>query len=231
MLPMTAMRHRLTKSFHREDPSPPEHLGTSSPEDRLDWMTALLDGNRMRVHLGGRDRTGMILHLSRLVFEHGLSIQESSVTRLQDQSGSIFLITGPPEQLRKLSERLEGESDRVLEGEVISPYKVFDLTINVPDRNGLILDVCTILKEYKVNIKSQTSFVYPDLDDLWWAHIHTRVEVTRERISDMQRMERELDEMCRKAYEDQSSGTPDHLDLSGWLVALRERQGGGTDSP
>jgi glycine cleavage system regulatory protein len=173
----------------------------------------------------------MILYLSRLVFELGLSIQESSVTRLQDQSGSIFLITGPLEQLRKLSDRLEGESHFVLEGEVISPYKVFDLTLNVPDRNGLILDLCTTLKEYKVNIKSQTSFVYPDLDDLWWAHIRTRVEVTRERLSDMERMERELDEMCRKAYEDQFPETASYLDLSGWLVTLRERQGGGTDSP
>lgn len=216
MLPMTTQRLR---------PGDPAPLATR--DGRLDRMTTILDSNRMRIHLGGRDRTGIILYLSRLVYEHGLSIQESNVTRLQDQNGSIFLVTGPFDGLSRLSERIESDRDRTLDGEVISPFRVFDLIVNVPDRPGLMLDVCTILRDFKVNIKSMTSFVYVDADDVWWARIHTRVEVTRERMKDMPRMQRQLDQTLRSFYDETLRGSPGYFDFAGWNVTLRERPGTG----
>jgi glycine cleavage system regulatory protein len=191
---------------------------------RLDRMTAILEDNRMRVQLGGKDRVGILLYLTRLVYEYDLDICVGNVNRLQDESVSSFLVTGPTEQLCLLAERLENERDQTLEGEVITPFKVFDLTINVPNRNGLILNLCVLLRDYKVNIKSLTGWLYKDLDDREWACIKTRVEVTREMTEQMPQLQRDLDTKLRSEFGLGGTEEPDDFDMDDWRVVLKERR-------
>jgi glycine cleavage system regulatory protein len=189
---------------------------------RLDRMTAILEGNQMRVQLGCGDMIGIVFYLSRLVYEYGLSIDDSSLCRLQDENGSMFLVTGSMDRLRKLANRLNREKNLPVEGEVITPYKVFDLLIDVPDRSGLIFDACTIFKNYKVNIKSMTSFLHLGSDDLMWACIKARLEVSREKFQAMSRMRDEIERKFQDAYDTYILGTPAFFSYKGWRVQLDE---------
>jgi glycine cleavage system regulatory protein len=190
---------------------------------RLDRMTAILEDNRMRVQLGGKDRLGILLYLTRLVYEFGLDINVGNVSRMQDESVSAFLVTGPTETLRLLADRLESEREQTLEGEVIVPFKTFDLTVTVPNRNGLILDLCELFRNRKVNIKSLNGWLYMDLDDNEWACIKARVEVTREMVGHMQKLEQDLDETLRNGYD---PGDLDGLDLDDWRAKFKEPRPG-----
>src|SRR5689334_19202812 len=87
-------------------PLPPSPTPTTIRE-QLCRMVVVLNDNRMTVSLTGKDRTNIILHISELAKNHGLSIREGIGNRLQSRHGSFFLITGPRKKLIRLARELE----------------------------------------------------------------------------------------------------------------------------
>jgi len=201
----------LAESYH-VDPS------SRVVNQQLSRMVAVLKDKRMTISLMGRDRTNIILYLSALVAKYGLNISESYATRLQREHGSFFLITGPMKRLQSLARRLKSDRHKIIEGESIIPYKIFDLTLMVPDRVGLIHQICSTFQKRRFNIRTLWSFVYPEFepeldgDDLvppspishqahsWWAFIQARVEVSQDGLQDMTRLKEELRNDLRSLY-------------------------------
>jgi predicted amino acid-binding ACT domain protein len=206
---------------------------------RLGRMMALLEDKRMTISLMGRDRTGIVLYLSRLVAEHDLNIDEVYGTKLQREHGSFFLITGPDDKLQSLAHQLEEEKDNPIEGEAIIPHKVYDLTFIVPDCVGLIHRISSALEKRRINIRTLWSFVYPRLpeEDLdlsdpvqhslgpLQAYIAFGIEVGEDTKDVMRRLEQDLRTELRELYS--SKGTLCG-DQGSWKISLKERR---PDSP
>jgi len=239
-MPTGATTFRRTKIGYKRHESNrrEERTGTDrAVHGQLNRLVVILEDNSMSLAFTGRDQTQIILYISRLVTEYELSICESLGSRLQDEHCSFFLVTGHPDRLRKLAHRLEEEKDLPIEGEFVTPYKLFDMKLLVPDRVGLIHDVCLVLKDLGVNIKSLQSLSYSDspedLDlscppsgqtDRLWGYIWIRLEGGRDQLKKMPRLEQLLLEKLRSGYEP-GELTPD--DPAGWKISLEERRPGG----
>jgi glycine cleavage system regulatory protein len=210
---------------------------------QLNRMVEVLEDNRMTISLMGEDRTNIIFYLTELVKECSLNIDESYGTKLQEEHGSFYLVTGPPNRLRTLARRLEDDKDKTVEGESIIPCEMFDLTIRVPDRTNLIHGICSVFKKHRINIRTLWSFLCPDLGDdferdgfdpsgpqlgqpdPWWAFIQIRVEVSQDGLRDRARLREELWKELQSLY------SPEQLapkNLKHWKVIVKQRQ---LDSP
>lgn len=225
-------RESLRPTFGRFTKGPVSPRTVDQPLHRM--VVQFLDDNLLVVCLMGEDRTGLVHHLSRQVADLGLNIDESYGTRLQSKHASFFLISGRREDLRLLARSLKKGRHDMLKGRIVLPSKLYDLTVRGPDRVGLICDICTLLKEYDINIRTLDSFAYmnseegrsPGSDLLWTGYIHVRLEVSEERLSDLSLFEQRLYTLLNS----EATGEPRHS-TPPWEITLEERQLPDKDSP
>lgn len=192
-------------------------------------VAKFLEDNCLLVCLTGEDRTGIIHHLSRLVTDFGLNIDESYGTRLQSKHGSFFLVSGPNDMLRLLAKTLKKGRHELLKGRVILPCKIYDMTVEGPDRVGLICDISTVLKDFHLNILTLRSFSYLksehgrslDRESEWSGYIHIRFEAGEEQLDQLPRLKKEVHELLHRS----SPSSRNQWDPPGsWQIGLEERR-------
>ncbi|MEG3637975.1 glycine cleavage system protein R [Magnetococcus sp. PR-3] len=119
------------------------------------------------LQLSGQDRPGIVAEVTRVLFETGCNIEDSSMTRLSGQF-TIMLVLSPPEDV--ICEKLEAKLKPVVirfelahliteltEAQVEEPEDVDEeesFLINVlgADRPGIVYHVAQLLADKSVNI-------------------------------------------------------------------------------
>jgi len=110
----------------------------------------------------GEDRTNIIRDITEAVFECGVSVDGSFCNHLGPYSCCFFLLRAEnPRDLRELIARLGGtEYERAIprfvprDGKKIIPDEFFDLTVEGPDKVGMLFKVCETFARKNINILS-----------------------------------------------------------------------------
>jgi glycine cleavage system transcriptional repressor len=117
----------------------------------------------------GQDRPGVVAEVTRLIYESGCNLEDSSMTLLMDEFAMILLFTGKSETLEEdLSRecrRLEKEKGisaffRALEKRTVRRETGFSrhaLHVEGIDQAGIVYRVSRHLAEYGVNIANLSS--------------------------------------------------------------------------
>lgn len=112
----------------------------------------------------GEDRPGVVADVTEVIYEHGCNLEDSSMTRLEDEFTMIFLCTGQgerlEEQLSRACRRLEREKGisaffRVVEEHDVNRKKRFSthtLHIEGVDHAGIVYNVSKYLATHHINI-------------------------------------------------------------------------------
>jgi glycine cleavage system transcriptional repressor len=117
----------------------------------------------------GTDRPGVVAEVTRLIYESGCNLEDSSMTMLMDEFAMILLFTGKgedlSEELSRECRRLEKEKGisaffRILEGERVrreSGYSRHTLHVEGVDHTGIVYRVSRHLADYGINIANLSS--------------------------------------------------------------------------
>ncbi|KPK92784.1 MAG: hypothetical protein AMJ94_04450 [Deltaproteobacteria bacterium SM23_61] len=114
----------------------------------------------------GRDRPGIVAHVSRVLYHHRCSIEELAQTVLRGQFAMILIASlGEGTPIRVLRDEFSGLSRntgleinlRELESEDLVPYQAgesepFIITVRGEDRPGLVFGITEVLAERGINI-------------------------------------------------------------------------------
>jgi glycine cleavage system transcriptional repressor len=119
----------------------------------------------------GKDRPGVVEDVSRLLFEHGCNLEDSSMTRLADEFAVILLFTnrkaGVEQGLERECRRLERERGisayfREAQKEAPEPERRRNLTtirVEGIDHTGIVFNVSRFLSANGINIENLSSEV------------------------------------------------------------------------
>lgn len=114
----------------------------------------------------GPDRPGIVAALSRVLFEHGCNLEESSMTRLKGEFAILLLVTRPEAVVRESLEQAIVGSARSLgltavireltPGEMAhgddSATEPFTLVLYGADRPGLVFRITEAAAHHQINI-------------------------------------------------------------------------------
>jgi glycine cleavage system transcriptional repressor len=120
----------------------------------------------------GKDRIGFVADISRVIYENGCNLEDSTMTNVADEFALILLFSGREDghledQLAKDCRRLEKEKDisayiRPLSSQTAAPKKVFSshsLHVEGLDQAGIVHKVSQYLADNNINIASLNSKV------------------------------------------------------------------------
>jgi glycine cleavage system transcriptional repressor len=121
----------------------------------------------------GKDRPGVVADVTRIVYENGCNLEDSTMTLLMDEFAMILLFTGKgdtlSDDLSHECRRLEKEKDisaffRVLGNRSVSRNTGFSrhtLHVEGIDHTGIVYHVSHHLAEHGINIASLSSHREP----------------------------------------------------------------------
>lgn len=120
---------------------------------------------KMALTAVGRDRPGIVAGVSRVLFEHGCNLEDSSMTILEGEFAMILLVSVPDEarveDLRQDLEAAAAELHLVLAlrdlpepppGNPPEPSRPCMLTVYGADQPGIVYQVTRLLAERGVNV-------------------------------------------------------------------------------
>ena len=114
----------------------------------------------------GEDRQGFVADVTRVIYEHGCNLEDSTMTKLEDEFAMIFLCSGRDEQLEeqlsRACRRLEREKGisvflRPVErphAKAGKTYVTRTLHVEGIDHAGIVYHVSQYLAEQQVNISN-----------------------------------------------------------------------------
>lgn len=186
----------------------PKHCDRASVLHR-----AVFPGGSNRVHLSfaGIDRVGMIQHIAQCTAALRVNIVGGFTTRVLDRfSGSYLVAEGDKADLQELRRQLKIHKKEAVPGKQILAVKAYELSYQGPDKVGLLLGISKVLTEHDVNIVTMggdTTVDEPEGDDVIEnieelgrvATIEMRIEVPREQVANVKRMEAKLKALEPKA--------------------------------
>jgi glycine cleavage system transcriptional repressor len=118
----------------------------------------------------GKDRSGFVADISRVIYENGCNLEDSTMTGISDEFALILLFSGREEgdledQLAKDCRRLEREKGisafiRPVSSETAEPKEVFSshtLHIEGLDQAGIVYKVSRYLADNNINIANLNS--------------------------------------------------------------------------
>jgi glycine cleavage system transcriptional repressor len=114
----------------------------------------------------GRDRPGIVADLTRVLFERGCNLEESSMTRLKGEFAILLLLTLPEKETRESLEKAVGEAARGMGLQVLvreltaeemaaeddSSTVPYTLVVYGADRPGIVFRVTEAAAAHKLNI-------------------------------------------------------------------------------
>jgi glycine cleavage system transcriptional repressor len=112
----------------------------------------------------GLDRPGFVADVTQIIYEHGCNLEDSTMTRLEDEFAMILLCAGQgeglEEQLSKACRRLEREKGisvffRSIESPKVArkkPFSTHILHVEGVDHAGIVYKISKYLAEYRINI-------------------------------------------------------------------------------
>jgi glycine cleavage system transcriptional repressor len=114
----------------------------------------------------GHDRPGIVAGITRVLFEHGCNLQESSMTRLAGQFSCILMLTAPDHlDMQAVTSALEAEAAvlgltvqlRPLQAVADAPARdlrdtPYIVSLYGADKPGLVYRVVSLLAQREVNI-------------------------------------------------------------------------------
>ncbi len=120
----------------------------------------------------GKDRIGFVADLSRVIYENGCNLEDSTMTNVADEFALILLFSGREDggledQLEKDCRRLEREKGisafiRPVSSETAAPKKAFSshtLHVEGLDQAGIVYKVSRYLADNNINIANLNSKV------------------------------------------------------------------------
>jgi glycine cleavage system transcriptional repressor len=119
----------------------------------------------------GPDRPGFVADVTQLIYEHGCNLEDSTMTKLEDEFAMIFSFTSQQadveEQLAKACRRLEREKRISAFLRSVPPHdlqtrrNVFTgmLTVEGVDHVGIVYRVSRYLADHQINIRDVQSKV------------------------------------------------------------------------
>jgi len=179
---------------------PPKRQNDSAPR-RLDYngplhRSSFMGDSFLQLTMCGKDRTGMIRHISRLASERHANIDSGFTCRLRDQyAGAYFLLSGDTANLELLQEELKRTELEHVDGNQILPAKLFEIEFEGQDRIGLLRDLTNTLFSRDINIVTMKLEVIDDLESPKVVVVHMRVEVPEEQLSVLSGPERWLQQL------------------------------------
>ncbi len=161
----------------------------------------------------GKDRLGFIADVSRVIYENGCSLEDSTMTRLADEFTMIFLVEGQEEDAREtLLNRLTQECRRLemekgisafvrpITGKNASPKRevsIYTLHVEGLDQAGIVYRISQYLAGHQVNITSfeSRSTPSPQTGAAMYA-IHLRIEIPKN--ANPEKLEEGLNQVCNE---------------------------------
>ncbi len=111
----------------------------------------------------GRDRPGIVASVTKVLFEHDCNIEDSSMTRLQDEFAIILIMTAPDsidmDSLREELKRIEGLMSLTIHLKEIEegpaargPGSTHIVSVSGYDKPGIVHKTADFLSEWGINI-------------------------------------------------------------------------------
>jgi glycine cleavage system transcriptional repressor len=114
----------------------------------------------------GSDRPGIVSSLSRVLFEHGCNLEESSMTRLKGEFAILLLVTLPESESREALERAVATAGASLGLTIVtreltlaemaaeddSKTEPYTLVVYGADRPGIVFRVTEAAARHSINI-------------------------------------------------------------------------------
>lgn len=167
--------------------------------------------NRFALGIIGADRPGIVAAVTKVLFEQGCTIADSSMTILTDHFAMMLVIDGPSEvnvaSLESALVTTARQLDLVVTVRAV-PARVDTHTAGAPymlsvygaDRPGIVYRIAALLAAKEVNITDLNTRVIGDPDDPVYAML---LEVTLPGSVDRDRLEAELgalaEDLCVEA--------------------------------
>jgi len=124
----------------------------------------------------GEDRPGIVADLTRVLYEEGFNIEDSSMTRLNNEFAVMLIVTAEKEvtdkELKEKFKKVERERDlliniREIPQEVFEGKReigdVYNLVVYGADRPGIVYKVAKLLAEKNINIADLRTEKSPEI--------------------------------------------------------------------
>ncbi len=103
----------------------------------------------------GRDRPGIVAEVTKILYERGCNIEDSSMTRIEDEFVIMLIFTGEIDKsaFRNISDDLLVDLKELPERENLKKYpNKFILSFYGGDKPGIVYSIAEKLKEMNINI-------------------------------------------------------------------------------